>query len=87
MSYPPPACDAYAISLNGAGDHVGRSHQVSRVICCWPEPSAFMIQIWGRPVRFDVKAIWLPVGDHVGVTSFSGWLVSRRNPLPSRFTT
>ena len=46
-----------------------------------------MIQICGVPVRFEVQAIWLPVGDHVGVTSTSGWFVSRRSPLPSRFTT
>ena len=31
-----------------------------------------MIQICGVPVRFEVNAIWFPVGDHVGVTSFSG---------------
>ena len=35
-------------------------------------PSAFMIQICGVPLRSDVNAIWLPVGDHVGVTSIVG---------------
>ena len=60
------------ISLNGAGDQVARSHQDSLVICCGWDPSAFMIQICGLPLRFDVNAIWFPVGDHVGVTSFSG---------------
>src|SRR5687767_13495475 len=41
MLLPPPARDAYAISLYGAGDHVGRSHAVSRVICTSPVPSTF----------------------------------------------
>jgi len=72
MSKPAPVRDAYAISLNGAGYHVGLSHQDSLVIRCCSEPSAFMIQICGNPLRFDVNAICVPVGDHVGVTSFSG---------------
>ena len=46
-----------------------------------------MIQICGVPVRSDVNAIWLPVGDHVGVTSIAGWFVRRRMPDPSRLTT
>ncbi len=43
MSYPPPDREAYAISLNGAGDHVGRSHQDSLLISRTPVPSAFMM--------------------------------------------
>ncbi len=87
MSNPAPVREAYAISLNGAGDHVGRSHHDSLVILRGSDPSAFTIQICGEPVRFEVNAIWVPVGDHVGVTSTSGWFVSRRRPVPSRLIT
>ena len=51
------------------------------------DPSVFITQICGVPVRFEVHAIWLPVGDHVGEVSMSGWFVIRRRPLPSRFMT
>ena len=33
-----------------------------------------MIQICGVPVRSEVNAIWLPVGDQVGVTSIVGMI-------------
>src|SRR5262245_18375822 len=87
MSKPAPFRDAYAISLNGAGDQVGRSQNPSFVMSWGSDPSAFMIQICGETVRSEVNAIWLPVGDQVGVTSIFGWLVKRLRFVPSRLTT
>ena len=57
MSKPAPFRDAYAISLNGAGDQVGRSQNPSFVMRWGSDPSAFIIQICGEPVRSDVNAI------------------------------
>jgi len=39
------------------------------------------------PVRSDVNAICVPVGDQVGVLSIAGLVVSRRTFEPSRLAT
>ena len=39
MSYPPPDCAAYAISLSGAADHVARSALPSVLMRSRPVPS------------------------------------------------
>src|SRR5688572_4828009 len=88
MSYPGPDCPAYAISLNGAGDHVGRSAFDSpNVSRRWFKPSASISQICAEPERSDVKAICVPVGDHVGAVSPNWLFVSRRTSEPFRFMT
>ena len=52
--------DAYAISLNGAGDQVGRSHHVSFVILSQLRAVGVHDQICGVPVRSESNAIWVP---------------------------
>lgn len=48
--------------------HTGsQASNVPSVNCRCPEPSAFMIQICWRPVRFDRKTISVPLGDQLGV--------------------
>ena len=88
MSKPGPERAEYAISLNGAGDHVARSaHDSPKVMRRTFNPSASMTQICGPPERSDVNATCVPVGDHVGVESAAELFVSRRVPEPSRFIT
>src|SRR5262249_40287633 len=36
------------------------------VICCWPEPSGFIIQRSNVPSRFEKNAMCAPSGDHAG---------------------
>src|SRR6185369_5729306 len=83
-----PVLPAYAISLNGAGAHVGLSaHESVVVIRRRFNPSAPTTESCGVPARSDVNAICVPLGDHVGVVSIAGLFVMRRTFEPSRFIT
>ena len=50
-------------------------------------PSASITQIWGVPVRLDVKAISCPVGLQQGAVSEAEVCVRRRGDDPSAFAT
>src|SRR3989442_15282447 len=87
MSKPGPERDANAISLYGAGDQVGRSQYESEIgSFCSPSPSAPTTYNCGAPVRSDIKAICVPLGDHVQVVSAVGGFVSARTFPPSPFS-
>src|SRR5262249_13568958 len=87
MSYPGPLRDAYAISLNGAGDHVGLSQYDSDVFFDSPVPSAAIMLICGAPERAEANVVRAPVGRRVGEMSMPVCLVSRRTLDPSRLAT
>ena len=63
-----------------SGDQAGERPAVRRCCC---EPSAFMTQISGSPLRSERKAIVVPSGDHEGSNSGQGAWVMRVSAVPS----
>jgi hypothetical protein len=87
----PSTCEKAIICPSGENDG---SEALSRlgpgnVSWVWPEPSEFMIQIWGAdPGTWRSKAILSPSGENVGWRSrFEAPLVTWVWPLPSGFIT
>src|SRR6266540_673717 len=70
---------AYAI-FEPSGDQAGERPSASPR---WPDPSAFMSQISGSPLRSERNAIRAPSGDHVASKSGPGDRVRRVRPVPS----
>src|SRR5436190_4777517 len=57
-------------SCRPSGDHCGVVEvNDSKVTCLLSDPSAFAVQIWIFPVRFDTKAMRRPSGENAGRSS------------------